>query len=448
MKILFIDDDDSIRQLHVMLLDNLFEEVEIVECANGSDSIAKLKNDTFDLIICDYDMPEGTGADVYNFFKHTDRPIPFVLFTTKRLESLDDFFGFSETDDKKVYLNKSQGIPSFKKTISRVAEMGQMGVALGPRDFMRIRIHYFWRFNKSLCDIFVRLSNDKFVKIIKKNDNYTRNDIDKYINKNQKFLHIKIEDYESFSASIISTPFLIYDKDAMKHENREDVIKTTHAIVHELVKSVGVSELAINLASECSSETVKIAKKTDELYSLIIGARNKKDYIYDHSYLLSCIACDICKKMNWSTDQTMKKLSYAAIFHDLCLTDPDLAMIDNLSDPLLQNYSEDQQKAFQNHPIKMAEMISRCPDIPPDVDSIIAQHHEDVTGDGFPRKLSHLRISPLACVFIIAHSFVNELYKCNFDHNQIPEILAKLKNKYSKGNFKEPMVRFMDSMCL
>ena len=60
MKILYIEDSDEVRQLYVVLLDNIFPDVNIVETFSGNQAIAILhkQENVFDLIICDYEMPD------------------------------------------------------------------------------------------------------------------------------------------------------------------------------------------------------------------------------------------------------------------------------------------------------------------------------------------------------------------------------------------------------
>ena len=65
MKILIIEDDDTIRQLAVLSLTKSFPGSEIIEAADGQAAMILYDKHKFDLIICDFEMPNKNGGDVY-----------------------------------------------------------------------------------------------------------------------------------------------------------------------------------------------------------------------------------------------------------------------------------------------------------------------------------------------------------------------------------------------
>ena len=81
--------------------------------------------------------------------------------------------------------------------------------------------------------------------------------------------------------------------------------------------------------------------------------------------------------------------------------------------------------------------------MPPDVDSIIAQHHERPDGSGFPRGLTHLRIGPLATVFIVAHDIVtylfdNDIAGANVEKGlDLDKFIEQKSKTYQMGTFKK-----------
>ncbi len=447
MKILIIEDDDCQRHLYSMTLENMSEDVEISEAISGREGVEKISHEKFDLIICDYHMEYGKGSMVYNHLLSTKNKTPYILFTTETLESIPDMSHFNSRPTLDFYLNKADGRKKFRQLIKQFFEERDVEIDES-KDFKRIKIFFFWKFNKSLCDIYVKLSNVKFVRIINKDTYYSKEDIDKYINRKQKYLYIFTDDYEQHSANLAQTPFLILDTDNIKKGDKDNLIQANHAMIHELVKSVGISSSVIALAKKQTDEMLKVVNKDDHLYKMMIRARSKRNYIYDHSYLTTLFACEICSKMEWTSKETLQKLAMASTFHDLLLNDPNLAMIDDLETLLQGNYTPTQISEFKRHPLDMAEMLQNCKHMPADIDTIVLQHHENVTGTGYPHKLSPIRISQLVCVFIIAHDFVNNLYNVEFDQTQIPTILNKFKLKYAKGNFKTPSQTFVNKYDL
>lgn len=61
LKVLFIEDEDLIRNKIVSSLDYIVAEV--ISASNGIEALEKLQNFTPDLIITDLEMPKMNGAD-------------------------------------------------------------------------------------------------------------------------------------------------------------------------------------------------------------------------------------------------------------------------------------------------------------------------------------------------------------------------------------------------
>ncbi|MBF0206187.1 MAG: response regulator [Oligoflexia bacterium] len=458
MKILFVDDDDSIRDLFVLVLDNIFDQVQIVECTSGNNAIRRLQESSeYDLIISDFNMPNGTGSDLYDFILTEKIKTPFVLFTTESHQSISSIFPkFHSRENLDAQLAKNFDRKLFRSfVIEFVSKMvpgwghlaSQDQVPATEINYSKVRLPYFWRFNTTLCDVYLRLSDSgsKYIKIFNQGDNYSRSDIDRFATKlnvsNQKFLYINSKDYDRFSTSFYQTPFLIFDKEKILGQ-QEDVIVTTQAIIQEIAQSAGISSTAIKLSDESVNEIVKIVENDDfklKLSSILKRVREQKDYLYDHSYLLSCVAAAICLHMDWTYKETIRKLSYAAIFHDITLDDPILAKVDNLDLEVLRKFPKEKIRKYQKHPQEIADMVREARVFPPGVDTIILQHHENAEGNGFPHQISPLKLYPLVAVFIIAHDFINRLYEVDFDNGKYESIIAAFQKRYNTGHFKKPM---------
>jgi response regulator RpfG family c-di-GMP phosphodiesterase len=60
-------------------------------------------------------------------------------------------------------------------------------------------------------------------------------------------------------------------------------------------------------------------------------------------------------------------------------------------------------------------------------------------GKGFPRGLDAHRITQLCAVFNIARTFVNLLFKHDFNEAKMPGILSYFIKNYNVGNYKQPL---------
>src|ERR1700761_1477096 len=79
--ILVIDDDDAFRKtLQATLRSGGYATVEAVDCVDG---IAKAIAQTPDMIVCDVEIPQGSGFDVLDALRKipSTSTIPFIFVT-------------------------------------------------------------------------------------------------------------------------------------------------------------------------------------------------------------------------------------------------------------------------------------------------------------------------------------------------------------------------------
>lgn len=94
LKVLYIDDDEPLRFIVEMFLRRLLEGIIVDVASSGEEALEKIKEQTYDVIISDYDMSPGmNGLQLLNIFRE-DYPehcrTPFGLLTSQ------DGSGFKE----------------------------------------------------------------------------------------------------------------------------------------------------------------------------------------------------------------------------------------------------------------------------------------------------------------------------------------------------------------
>lgn len=84
MKVLIVDDFATMRRI----LRNILKQIgftDINEADDGSTALKELKKEKYDLILCDWNMPEMPGIDLINAIRADDelKGIPFVMITAE-----------------------------------------------------------------------------------------------------------------------------------------------------------------------------------------------------------------------------------------------------------------------------------------------------------------------------------------------------------------------------
>jgi DNA-binding NtrC family response regulator len=78
-KILIIDDEKVIRDTLREILE--YEKFIISEAKDGEEGLAKIKEEDFDLVLCDIKMPKMDGIEVLEQAKAMDRPPQFIMIS-------------------------------------------------------------------------------------------------------------------------------------------------------------------------------------------------------------------------------------------------------------------------------------------------------------------------------------------------------------------------------
>ena len=158
---------------------------------------------------------------------------------------------------------------------------------------------------------------------------------------------------------------------------------------------------------------------------------NKGDYIYEHSLILTYLSYLILAELDWNSKDTRYKVFLACLFHDLSL--PDSKEVKVMELEIESNMTAEEikrkHKLYYDHPLDSSMYIHEFREIPPDTNSIIAQHHEKPDGSGFPKGLRANKTFPLATLFNVAHDLLNFLYKNEFNNESIIKFVRQKEKK-------------------
>lgn len=79
-KVLVADDDKAIRTFVVHLLRSIGVK-EIVEACDGQEALQLFKQQTFDLVVTDWEMPGNSGVEVIRAIRATGSQVPIIMIT-------------------------------------------------------------------------------------------------------------------------------------------------------------------------------------------------------------------------------------------------------------------------------------------------------------------------------------------------------------------------------
>lgn len=80
-KILIIEDEAAIRRVLGKILSEESDTYKVEEAEDGATGLEKIKNDDYDLVLCDIKMPKMDGVEVLEAVKKIKPEIPFVMIS-------------------------------------------------------------------------------------------------------------------------------------------------------------------------------------------------------------------------------------------------------------------------------------------------------------------------------------------------------------------------------
>jgi CheY-like chemotaxis protein len=433
MKILIADDEIVTGEIIDFLVRDFFRgEIETYLVRNGKEAINVLKKEKIDICISDHNMPEGNGDLIFKYIKKNQ---------------LDTFFVLCSTEDAGIYPENSlffyikkpdviSGIEQLSKLVKNNSE-DESCITNNASDYIPVTLQFLLLIGMTPSDIYIRITDTKFIKCINANEVFTTNDNAKYLIKSVSKLYVK-RPCDQFVINKVFSEVLckIMQKANLPLDERMTI---AHSQICGLIKFTGMSEELAEITKENIKQTTHLIMRNSLLNNFWKDLNLKGEYPARVYTLHSMLASVIVKKISWSTEAILFKLTLAAFLQDITLnTLPVMKIYDYYHfNEIKETLEDDEIKFFLEHPLKAKEHIAFFKEIPPDVDKIILEQHEMPDGLGFPRQLNAKQLGPLSCVFIL--SGILARYILNQKENfQLESFVEKFEAQgYSKGNFKE-----------
>lgn len=117
IRILHVDDDPDFGELAATFLEREGDGITVTTATSVTVALERLREETFDCIISDYDMPRADGLTFLQMVRADNPDLPFILFTGKGSEEIaSDAISAGVTD----YLQKGTGTDQYAVLANRI----------------------------------------------------------------------------------------------------------------------------------------------------------------------------------------------------------------------------------------------------------------------------------------------------------------------------------------
>lgn len=438
--ILLIDDSDEIRDLIGMIIESNFE-YELVE-AEGVEAAKKtlLSDSKFSIILCDYNLGDGTGGQIFNYTKEIGINIPFILLSGADTSQVPEFSEIKNYNPKNGHIAKPFTMESIVSFIKNFFAMDTAKDGAGKiKDYYKVAGKRLFSFQDYHFNLFVKLPSGKFVRICKKEDTFDVEIVNNYITKGVRYFYLEGQDYIEFITKSLDKLQATLNNPELSVQQKTDIQIISILQIHDCLHELGFSELAIDQAKKVAENAVKTISGVRSLKNVVNNFMKSEDYLSGHSLLISYLGTLLANDNNFNVNSLAEKISFTAFFHDLAIKNNKLAKIDSISGPAYNELNTKDKNLVLLHMEEGAKMLESVPNFSNDAYLAIQNHHEWPDGSGFPKRVDYKKIPLVSTIFIILHALADEIVKNGLDPSELPKIITKFEGVFNQGDFKKVM---------
>jgi response regulator RpfG family c-di-GMP phosphodiesterase len=414
MRVLIVDDDIDILGMTRLFLEGTFQ-AEVIEARSASQAIEiLLASPRFDLVVSDYQMVDDTGADLLKSMRENGLSIPFVLASTSAPTEHAAF----TTNPPDAFVLKPMVHSALKKLLFAWIQSGKIASHLPATTlpYCRVRVSTVLRLAVPEADLYVKLSDSKYVRIFRRGEAIVEADLGRYSLKAVDYLYVQGQDLQAFLDFFEQDLMRFYTMAKELGASGLPISAFAVQLIYDIFQQLRLGPNLVRMLQTSVQACVENLKKSPSIHAHLDQLRFAKElYLADHSAAVAYTAAAFAMKARPRLQCDVQAQAYAGLLHDLTLKSERLAKVRTLDE--VQNsvefsrFSYDELTTYKEHPNSAAELVRSIPGVSPLVAGTVAAHHELPTGLGFPKGLKEGEMSVDAVLFQLAHDYVWECFE-------------------------------------
>lgn len=433
MRIIVLESDQNLRQLYGHIFDGLGGDWDVLEAGTCAAAIDIVQAEEVDLIVACHDLAQGeTSIPLLQYLEKINYSSPVMLLSVAALSDLRlPWFGSRSTHH---FFQMPIELETLAEKVGMLMYNRYDADLSIDQNFVKTKLAYFLRFNRAKCDVFVRLSASKLVKVISAGDHYGEEDIEKYRRRGIRYLYISNEDYERFCPSLEGCTFLELDLD--HHQEQNLYWRKSHRLLRMLLEEYGISSSTIQVATQIVDQTIQQAMQSSFAKEFFrVSNQEIKNYLYDHTYLVAVVGSGILKNLKSVSHKELESFCLFTLFHDISHSDQHLAKIKGIGDKSYADLSFEQKKNFLAAIKESGQLYKNNSFFGRRVKLTADEYYSLMMSASPAGRLVVENLSLLTRVFLISHDFVNDLLELDFESEHSNHIINRLLKRYECGDY-------------
>lgn len=307
--------------------------------------------------------------------------------------------------------------------------------------YISIPINTLIHFKVLPFDLYVKISETKFLKRIPAHEDIDALTFKSFLSKGMTDLYFERKNNHDFSIMLINSMINKVEQEYISIDEKllatNDVFVTTHQIVGKLgfkPRVIEVCESVLNqISDDVSAGHMHFSKFLDQLRS-----QTELSFHYRLMELTSFIATQIIEEADKTgAREKIKKLIFASMFCDYTLVSS--GQIHIRTQAQLSKLLLNEQKLINEHALKASELVNKYQNAPYESSVIIKQHHGSLTGVGFPKEISPAILPLSKCLMTAQEISYNILMES--DRHPI-DVLSDVKLKFIGTQLEDFFILF------
>lgn len=275
-----------------------------------------------------------------------------------------------------------------------------------------VSLEYFAEKKFFDVDVFIQLSQDKYLLLGRAGTAVDLAEVDKYRQKRVDYFFIRAADFSKLAGQAISVAGMIIGQKAATTNAKMVALEGACTSLFGEIKANGFDEIALSHSLMVAQATINLCSTYPQLSEMVERLISQSAKDERHSLLVSAMASMLGVAMGWTRTNTFEKLALGGLLHDLGKLN--LPEDVRKKDPKDMNY--DEAVIYKTHPDFSRDALVKVKNVPDDVRIMVYEHHEFADGSGFPRGVKDLYLSPYGRVLSLANSFADMVL---VDHDRL-----------------------------
>ena len=418
LKILIADPDKQWSRTIKKYLTDQNYEVSLVY--TGKDVQKILYDQDFFAIMINYNIENHSCMQTLKYIKLKKKGIHVVLLLNSekpfKNNSLNKNqlikYGVSEAmikpfefEDVKNLLDSYKSLQEFISTIpkSKNDSTDEEEYQIFDDDVFGVAINEFLFSKTIFFDVYIKLSEHNYVKILNAGDPFSEERVKKYRDqKNVKQLYLLRSDQTKYTRYSNHLASQLMKKPGVNTSKKVNLLKHISSSYIENVFTSGINHQIIKQGKEICENIYELIEKEDELYKVLKELTDLDPNAFTHAYLVSLFSSAVVKQFKWQSKTTIETIALAGMMHDVGKIKLPLEFMTLRPEEM----DDEQRKIYEQHPEKGVELLENT-SVGSSIKGIVLQHHESYDGSGFPNQLKGAHILTLANVLHLVDNFVH-----------------------------------------